>query len=541
MQRDLLRNLVWVLFLLVSSSVHGQFKILYSPDTLTLDQIGIFSSQEVIYTGIPGSEVAITGFITGQDTSGSSIQSAFLLQMNSEGSPQRFTHYYDTTLLFFPGARGYGACYDDLGYFYIAVGSNDNCVLIKTDTLGNMQWAKDGGHHDYYGVSLDNGTITALGQNESFTGAHDYSLTRIDESGASSTPDMMYGTTGFDVPRAFSKTDDGYLIAGFSANGGSRGNMMVKANSNLDVTWSRVWQVPDKRVSGEDLVVLPNNQGYFVAGQLESSVGGLDSIYVMKMDTGGNSLWMKGFGLETYSNLFTTCIDYVPSSGNVLVGGYYKVGSFSKGFVMSLDSAGDFLWARDFADPDSMTEESINDIVVAPNGEYFFATGNSVVFDGTFLTNKIVAWKAHVSNGDIPCDTSLFFGSNTVFPFDGDVVFTEPFSNNDPYPIVQVTNGIMEDEVICYMMVSAAEAIPEKDQLQVVNPVIEEMVINYEMELEYGLLELRDLQGRVLLTQVTEPGTHRVRIPATQIPSGLYLLTLRSPNQVYATKKLLFR
>lgn len=541
MQRDLLRNLVLVLFLLASFSANGQYKVLYTPDSLTLDQIGLFSAQEVIYTGIPGREIAITGFITGQDTTGYSVQSAFLLQTNSDGVPQMFSHYYDTTALFYPGARGYGLCYDGMGHFYLAVGTNDNCVIIKTDTLGNMIWTSDGGHHDYYGVIYDNGTIGALGQNESFTGAHDYSIAQIDESGASSIPDMMYGTTGFDVPRAFAKTPTGYVAVGFSANGPFRGNMMVKTNSDLDVDWSRVWRVNDKRVSGEDVIVLPYHGGYYVTGQLESTIGGLDSIYVMRMDTGGNSLWMKSFGLETYSLLFANSIDYVPGTGNVLVGGYYKVGSFSKGFVMSLDSAGNFEWARDYADPDTSIEESINDIVVAPNGEYFFATGNYVFFDGISLTNKIVGWKGPVSNGDIDCDTSLTFGSREVFPFDADVVFTEPYSDNDPYPIIPVLGGTMDDTVICFTMVSTVDALPEKDRLYVVNPVGMEMVVEYEMDLEPGILELRNLQGQLLLTRNVDPGSHRLRIPTTNIPGGLYFLTLRSRTNVYATKKLLFR
>ncbi len=541
MQRDLLRNIVLILFVLIGSSASGQYKVLYLPDTLTLDNIGLFSSQEVIFTGIPGREVAITGFVSGQDTSGYGVQSAFLLQTNSDGEPQAFSHYYDTTALFYPGARGYGLCYDGNNHYYLAVGTNDNCVIIKVDTSGNMLWAKDGGHHDYYGVVYDNGTIGALGQNESFTGAHDYSVTQIDEAGSSSIPDMMFGTTGFDVPRAFAKAPDGYVMVGFSANGPDRGNMMVKANANLDVDWSRVWRVMNKRVSGEDVLVLPNHGGYYVIGSLESTVGGLDSIYVMKLDTGGNSLWMKSFGLETYATLYASSLDYVPSTGNLLIGGYYKVGSFSKGYVMSIDSGGNFLWARDYADPDTTVEESINDIVVSPNGEYFFATGNYVQYDGFTLTNKIVCWKAPVSNGEISCDTPLFFGSGIAYPFDADVVFTEPFSDNDPYPISPVPSGVMEDEVICFTVVSAAEALPEREYLQVVNPVGMEMVVDCEMDVEPGMLELRDLQGKLVLSRLVEPGSHRIRISTTGIPTGLYFLTLRSQGIVYTTKKLLFR
>ncbi len=539
MQYDLLRNPLLALFLFVGFYAKGQYKIRYSPDTLTLNQIGLFSSQELIYTGIPGLEIAIAGYVNGRDTSGQSVQSAFLLQTNSDGDPKFFSYYHDTTALFYPGARGYGLCFDGNSHFYLAVGSNDNCVIIKTDTSGNLLWAKDGGHHDFNGILYDNGVVAALGQNESFTGAHDYSITQVDEAGSSSVPDMMFGTTGFDAPRAFSKSPDGYVMTGFSASGAERRNMMVKADNNLNVNWSRVWRVVDKRMSGEDILTLPNYGGYFVTGTLESSTGGLDSIYIMKTDTGGNVLWMKSYGLENYATLFSSSLDYVPSTGNLLVGGGYKVGSFSKGYVLSVDRDGNFLWARDYANPDSLIEESISDIVVSPDGNYFFATGNYVRFDGVTLTNKIISWKAPVSNGKIDCDTSLVFGSRIAYPFDADVVFTEPFSENSPYPIVPVRNGLMNDEVICSTMVNVAEAIPDKERLRVVNPVRMEMIIDCNMDLEPGMLELCDLQGKLLLKRRVEPGNQIIRIPVSTIPEGLYFLTLRSQGSVLTTRKIL--
>ena len=529
------------LFLLLCSPSHGQFKKLFSPDSLTLTNIGILSAEEVIYTGIPDREIAVVGFLTGQDTSGASLQSAYLLQLNSEGVPQSFSHYHDTTLLFFPGARAYGGCYDGNGYFYIAVGSNDQCLLIKADTAGNVVWITDGGHHDYYDVTYHNGTLAALGQNESFTGAHDYSITRFDENGASSTPDMMYGTVGFDVPKAIVNTPDGYVICGFSANGSNRANLIIKAKPDLDPEWSRVWQVVDKRLTGEDLVALPNYRGFYTVGQFESTTGGTDSIYVMRMDTGGNATWMHAYGMSADDDLVVTSVDLLPDHDRLLVGGYYRVGSFAKGFVMSVDSSGNFEWARDYADPDTMIEESVIDITVSPNGEYFFATGKYVFFDGVNLTNKVVVWKGPTTNGDIPCDTSLVFGSREAFPYDADVILTEPFSNNDPYPLVAYTGGTVVEEIICYAMVSAAEAVPEQELLQVVNPVESDLVVWYELGLESGELELYDLQGRTLFRQEVEAGAQRIVIPASQVPGGIYILALKSQGKVLSHQKLLFR
>ncbi len=531
------------LFLLLCAPVQGQlnFKKIYTPDSLTLTDIGLFSAEEVIYTGIPGRELAVTGYITGSDTTGYSLQSAYLLQLSEDGDPQRFSHYHDTSFLFYPGARGYGACYDNNGHFYLAIGTNDNCVLVKTDTMGNILWTTDGGHHDYYGVTYRNGTLAILGQNESFTGAQDYSITQVDETGASSTPDMMFGTIGFDVPTAMANTPDGYMMVGFAANGPDRGNMMVQTDMDLNVVWSRVWQVPNKRVTGVDVKVLPNHHGYITTGQIDSQIGGMDSIYVMKVDTGGNAVWMRQFGLRNHQSLIASSIDYVPVTEDILVGGYYRVGSFGKGFVMSLDSAGNFLWARDYANADTTIEESITDITVGPSGQTFYATGKYVEFDGVNLTNKVLVWKAPIHDGDIPCDTTLLFGARLQFPFDGQVVFTEPFSDNDPYPLVAVTNGVVNQQIECTTLVNLVDDLEEKEYLQVVNPVEENMIVTYDIPLEAGILELHDLQGKVLMRKYLEPGSDRLEIPANEVPAGLYVILLRTEEQILSHKKLLFR
>ena len=155
--------------------------------------------------------------------------------------------------------------------------------------------------------------------------------------------------------------------------------------------------------------------------------------------------------------------------------------------------------------------------------------------------SRLVAWKVPISDGDIPCDTSLVLGQHQGYPYDADVVFSEPFSNNDPYPLVPVPTASMELEVVCSLMVNSRPPEPEADPLQVVNPVEQDLVVYYELGLAPGTLELRDLQGRLLIEVSVEPGSHRMVVPAGQVPAGIYILTLRSEGKVYDSQKILFR
>lgn len=525
------------LLLLNSSLAFGQFRTLYNPDTADIQNVGYFTAEEVIETGIPGREVAITGSVNGFNPQGNSIQGGYLLQANSLGDPQMFSYYYDTAFFLVQGTRSFSLAYDQQESFYLAMGSNDNCLVVKTDTAGEVDWIVDSGHHDYQGIVYHDGMVAALGQNESLLGDHDFSMGRLDSTGNSPGADMMFGTTGFDIPQGCARTSDGYIMVGES-NNNKFGCMVVKANDSLGLTWSRVFKLPGKDVFGQQVVTLPNDEGYCMTGWVRSSGGAPDSIFVMEVDTAGNWMWMNVYGLDSASNMLASSIDRVPGSGDLIIGGNYRGSYFRKAFVMSVDEDGNFLWAQDYGDPDTTVEDYINDVTVTENGENFYAVGNYVKFDGQF-TNSVICWKASTATGEIPCESALFLGQRSASPFDGDVAFTTPYLNNDPYPLVPVTQVNMLADVICFVQVSNEDPFVTQNVLRVVNPAGQDIVIFHDLGLQTGWLELRDVQGQLLLQSEVVVGSDRLSLPAEGLARGLYFLTLRNASEVFATRKVL--
>ncbi|MDI1475898.1 carboxypeptidase regulatory-like domain-containing protein [Polyangium sp. y55x31] len=126
--------------------------------------------------------------------------------------------------------------------------------------------------------------------------------------------------------------------------------------------WSKHWGYGEVSagsiaVDGADNAVIA---GYF-AGFLDFGGeplrgGGVGTIFVAKLDAGGNHLWSRGFGLGHWQQATGTAID---SAGNVVITGYFSdnvdfgggpiVGTDDYGiFVAKFDAGGNHLWSKGF-------------------------------------------------------------------------------------------------------------------------------------------------------------------------------------------------
>lgn len=136
---------------------------------------------------------------------------------------------------------------------------------------------------------------------------------------------------------------------------------------------------------------------------LNLTATGNRDVFIQKMDPLGNLLWAKAIGgssadqsqdisMDATGNIYVTgffggTVDFDPGSGtdNLSSAGARDV------FVLKLDSAGDYLWARVFGGPNDDLPRSIE---VSPSGEvhttgYFLGTANFDPGAATFNLNAI--------------------------------------------------------------------------------------------------------------------------------------------------------
>lgn len=173
--------------------------------------------------------------------------------------------------------------------------------LIKTDSSGTEQWAKTyHGMDQSYGNCVqqtsDDGYVIA-GHTASYsTGNFDVYLIKTDSSG-NTLWTKTHGGSGYDEANCVQQTsDNGYLIAGYIDSYG-RGEFdiyLIKTNSSGSMLWMRTYGGPYRDYCTS--VKLTSDEGYIIAGYTESFGAGDLDVYLIKTNSSGDSLWTKTYG-----------------------------------------------------------------------------------------------------------------------------------------------------------------------------------------------------------------------------------------------------
>ncbi len=276
-----------------------------------------------------------------------------------------FTEYAHAQVVKF--ARTYGGTSYDLAYSvqqisdggYIVAGGtrsfgagNRDFILIKTNSLGNVQWAKTyGGGSDDYAYSVqqtsDGGYIVA-GWTASFgAGDKDILLVKTDANGNVQWA-KTYGGTNEDWAYSVQQTSDGgYIVAGWAASfgAGSFDFLLIKTNSSGNVQWARTYGGTNSDYAYS--VQQTSDGGYIVAGYTSSFGAGSFDLLLIKTNSSGNVQWARTYGGTNSDHAYSV---QQTSDGGYIVAGW--TASFGAGgwdaFLIKTNSSGNVQWARTY-------------------------------------------------------------------------------------------------------------------------------------------------------------------------------------------------
>lgn len=181
--------------------------------------------------------------------------------------------------------------------------STINTYVVKTDSLGNQQWAK---------------IYESLPQSASW--AYDVTPTK----------------------------DGGYVLTGAASDSISTNVYLLKVDDTGKVQWSTKYG-SSVGTSWGRYVRQTKDGGFIVLGDAIGGTNGIanNGVYLVKTDSLGNLQWTKTYNTLGEWGYFV--IEH-ESNGLYTVGGYslYANPSVTRGFLMRIDSVGNPIWARGY-------------------------------------------------------------------------------------------------------------------------------------------------------------------------------------------------
>lgn len=249
-----------------------------------------------------------------------------------------------------------------------------DAFLLKIDTAGNEQWAKQFG--GFMGIDEGRSVVVDDSSNVYLTG-------------------LFTGSADFDP------SNNMFVLN--AAGGSAFEGYVVKLDLNGNLVWAKQLGGTNSDVARS--ISINSNGDLFVAGTYRGTAdldpgssaanftsNGSDDIFIVKLDRNGNFGWAKSIGgssadlangisVDSLSNVivigqFLGNVDFDPGAGNssLQTVGFYDT------FILKLDSAGNFTWAKRL----NSTSNVNSRYVKTDNANNIYITGG---FTGTLDMN----------------------------------------------------------------------------------------------------------------------------------------------------------
>ena len=267
---------------------------------------------------------------TTTDTSGTHSE-AFLMKLSSSGTTIWTRHYGGS------GAEdGHDVRITSDGGYILCGWSDSNSAggsdayLIKVDDIGNVEWEyRYGGanaDHAYKIALADDGGYVLGGFTHSFGlgGPGDMYMLKVDSLGAFEWQ-KTFGTLGDDQGNSLIKTlDGGYAFVGQVTNGSNYDAYFVKTDSNGNIEWDSNYGSPSNFDNFYDVVQLEDSSYVMVGSHYLNPTQAID-MYMMKINSVGDSLWSVGWG-NTSTEEYAYDINKTSDNGFIIAGQYSNIG-----------------------------------------------------------------------------------------------------------------------------------------------------------------------------------------------------------------------
>ena len=265
------------------------------------------------------------------------------------------------------------------GYTHSFGSFTRSALLLKTDSTGNMLWLKTYGINNYNAchsihLTSDEGFILA-GETSISGTSNDCYVIRTDSNGDTIWAKTYGGPNTEWADDAFQMPDGGFIISGTTNSYGTGGfdAYLIRIDINGDTLWTKTYGGPEDDWTASANITSDN--GLLITGATSSFGNGQEDIFLLRTDHNGDTLWIRTYG--------GSGTDWALSAYQISGGGFIVIGrtnSFGAGsndlYLLRIDSNGDSLWAQTYGD----TGDESGSSVKQTSDEGFILTGHTSSF-----------------------------------------------------------------------------------------------------------------------------------------------------------------
>ncbi|MBU0764867.1 MAG: T9SS type A sorting domain-containing protein [Bacteroidetes bacterium] len=265
------------------------------------------------------------------------------------------------------------------GVNYDSILFTSQVYLIKTDSLGEVEWQEEygeDGHDNLKSIDItpDGGYIIGGEFVNPATSSYDLFLLKTDSAGNEQWKEY-YGDA-YDDGKGFAiaTADSGFAIVGYTKDAtGESEAYIVKTDSTGTEEWSKTYGYPDQFNCFMRIRQLEDGN-YILAGDVyDFDIADGPLVWLLKMNTNGDTLWTKKY---TYfggdSHTYVEDLQLTSDGGYVMTG--YTINSGNDLWLLKTDSLGNTCTI------DTVTWEGCEDPVTVVEIAGYGETGSVVVY-----------------------------------------------------------------------------------------------------------------------------------------------------------------
>jgi len=254
----------------------------------------------------------------------------------------------------FDGVRDYGKaalqCNDSsyvfLGRTLDSMLNTNDILLVKTDSLGNMEWANTYGEPAFEEIGYDilqtdDDGFIICGETTAMGNGWDIFIIRLNPHGDTLWT-RVYGNLSTEKAYGIVQCHDGgFCFTGLAQRASNNNAYLTKINASGNHEWTTYIEPSNQYTTGEDLVTC-NDGGYVVAGSIDTSGLGVQNVLLAKFDFTGEYQWQKQYGASEWVGSGRGLdVVIVPDAGFATCGYKYVSDTTTKAWIIKVDEAGD--------------------------------------------------------------------------------------------------------------------------------------------------------------------------------------------------------